>query len=147
MAFFSITSDNKAVAALLTSSPVFTSVIKVQAFQRLNIGIIIGSKVSDILSARAFSAAISAVVGTLSASITLQRRMREDMGQASTLTGADWTWRDVDDWSVLAATGENASEENITTTQEPETCEYRIGCKSGEYQTGEALLRLGTSGS
>lgn len=144
MSFFENVTTGKAVGVLLVSSPVFTSALLVQAGQTVNIGIIIGSKVSDILSARSYSTAISAVVGTLSADLVLQRRMPEDIGQASTLAGADWTWRDVQDWSVLAATGEAASEENRTEKSEAEVVEYRFGCKSGAYETGECLLRIGT---
>lgn len=144
MSFFETTSYNTTAGILLVSSPVFTSVIPVQAGKRLNVGIIVGSKVSDILSAKAYSLAISAVVGTMSADLVLQRRMREDIGADST---ADYTWRDVESWSILTSQGEAASEENITALQEPEECEYRFGCKSGDYQTGEALLRIGVGGN
>jgi len=145
MAFFDITGDRKAVAMYLTGSAMWTSALRVQAKQRINIGILIGSFVSDMLSAYAFSTTISGMVSTLSASIILQRRMREDTNQLSGTGDADWAWRDVEDWTVLSTSGASASEENISTTPEPEPCEYRIGCGAGQWDAGTAILRLGTS--
>jgi len=132
--------DEKAVTALITSAPVFTSALTVQGYQRLNIGIVVGSIVSDMLSLEA-GVAISAVLSTASCSITLQRQMREEMGSDV------WcAWHDVEDWSILAADGEAASSENITAFPEPETCRYRIGTKAGAYESGALIVRLGTGG-
>jgi hypothetical protein len=129
-------------AAVLTSDNVFTSAIFVQPYQRVNVGIMIGSQVSDILSLGNFSdtvsgAAISAIFSTASMSITLQRQYPGEMG-------GDF-WHDVDAWSVTLAEGEDASSENISDKSEPEPMMYRIGTKPGGYETGLALVRLGTS--
>lgn len=146
MGFFSVTTDNKAVGAILTSDVVFTSALRVQAYQRVNIEIVIGSQVSDILSWAAPSAALSAPASTCSAVITLQRRMRELTGFTSA-AAYHWTWRDIDEWAVVVADKEDASVEEITTQPEPEPAEYRIGIKTGDFQSGVALARIGTSGS
>ncbi len=132
----------KAVQAVLYSDFDFTSTLVVQAYQRVNVGIMIGSQVSDILSAGAFSgvhpgAVISAIFSTASMSITLQRQYPEEGGGSF--------WRDVDAWSVTVAEAEAASSENISDKQEPETMMYRLGVKTGGYKSGLALVRLGTS--
>jgi len=128
-------------AAVLTSDNVFTSAIPVQAYQRVNVGIMIGSQVSDILSlgnfAVASGAAISAIFSTASMSITLQRQYPDEIGGSF--------WHDVDSWSVTLAEGEAASSENISDKSEPEVMMYRLGTKAGGYETGLALVRLGTS--
>ena len=131
-----------AVQAVLYSDFDFTSALLVQAYQRVNVGIMIGSQVSDILSAGGFSdviigAAISAIFSTASMSITLQRQYPEEGGGSF--------WHDVDAWSVTVAEGEAASSENISDKHEPETMMYRLGVKTTEYQSGLALVRLGTS--
>jgi len=137
-----IFSEPTAVAAVLTSDNVFTSAIPVQAYQRVNVGIMVGSQVSDILSLGNFSdtisgAMISAIFSTASMSITLQRQYPGEMG-------GDF-WHDVDSWSVTLAEAEAASSENISDKSEPEPMMYRLGAKKAGYESGLALVRLGTS--
>ena len=134
----------KAVQGVFVSDAEFTSALLVQAYQRINVGIMIGSQVSDILSAKggvggsvAVGAAISGIFSTASMSITLQRQYPEEMGGSF--------WHDVDSWSVTVAEAESASSENISDKPEPETILYRAGIKTGEYESGCALVRLGTS--
>ena len=131
---------DKAVQAVMYSDFDFTSVLTVQAHQRVNVGIMVGSQVSDILSAGAFSGvypgtAISAIFSTASMSITLQRQYPEN---------TDY-WHDVDSWSVTVAQAEASSSENISDKPEPEPMMYRLGVKTGGYENGLALVRLGTS--
>lgn len=147
MSFFKTIDDLgsiKAVQAALHSDNVFTSVVTVGAYNRLNIGIMIGSQVSDIVSAAgglagsvALGAAISALFSTASMGITLQRQMHEERGTAF--------WRDVDTWAVVTADGEAGSVENISDKAEPEITNYRLGVKTGDYDAGLAMVRLGTS--
>ena len=131
----------KAVQGVFVSDFEFTSALIVYPYQRVNVGIMIGSQVSDILSAGGFSvtvgAAISAIFSTASMSITLQRQYPEEMGSNF--------WHDVDAWSVTVAEAESASSENISDKSEPETMMYRVGVKTGGYESGLALVRLGTS--
>jgi len=134
----------KAVQGIFVSDFEFTSALVVYPYQTVNIGIMIGSQVSDILSAKggiggsvAVGVAISAIFSTASMSITLQRQYPEEMG-------GDF-WHDVDAWSVTVAEAEEASSENISDKSEPETMMYRVGVKTGEYESGLALVRLGTS--
>ena len=108
MTFFKNIGDGrKAVQGVFFAESQYTSAIVVQAYQRVNVGIAIGSQVSDILSywnfghSVASGAAISAPVLTASMSITLQRQYPEQMG-------SDF-WHDVDSWSVTIAEGEGAS--------------------------------------
>lgn len=130
-----------AVQGVFISDAEFTSALIVQAYQRVNVGIMIGSQVSDILSAGGFEvipgAAISGPFSTASMSITLQRQYPEQMG-------TDF-WHDVDAWSVTVAEWEEASSENVSDKQEPEPMMYRVGVKKTEYESGLALVRLGTS--
>jgi hypothetical protein len=113
---------------LIASSPVFTSEIIVQGMQRLNVSIRMGSVgVSD------------PVLSTFSGIITLQRQFADESGSG--------VWRDVQAWTIAAASAMGGGEEVITTSPEPETVTYRIGAKSGEYYSvGAANVRLGTSG-
>lgn len=134
---YQIGDGTKAAQTLLISSPVWTSVVPVQAYQRVNVGFRVGNTVSDILSEIAYSTSISAITSAFSGVLTLQRRMREE--------DQDYHWRDVAEWSVLASDGEDASLEAITELPEPEPCEYRLGLKSGDYISGVAIARLGTS--
>ena len=132
----------KAVQGVFVSDFEFTSALTVYPYQTVNVGIMIGSQVSDILSLGAFSdvtpgAAISAIFSTASMSITLQRQYPEEMG-------GDF-WHDVDAWSVTVAEAESASSESISDKSEPETMMYRVGVKTGGYESGLALVRLGTS--
>jgi len=134
----------KAVQGVFFSDYEFTSALLVQAYQRVNVGIMIGSQISDIISAAggvgasvAVGVAISAPAATASMSITLQRQYPEEMGGPF--------WHDVDSWSVTIAEAEAASSENISDKSEPETMMYRVGIKTGEYESGCALIRLGTS--
>ena len=133
----------KAVQGIFISDAEFTSVLHVDTYERINIGIWIGSQVSDIISAKGginasvvLGEAISAIFSTASMTITLQRQMKEEMS-------TDF-WHDVDAWSVTIAEGEEASSENISNKPEPEPVAYRIGIKKGEYESGLALIRLGT---
>jgi len=116
------------VITLIASSPVWTSELIVQGMQRLNVSIRMGSVgVSD------------PVLSTFSGIVTMQRRFLDD---------DDGVWRDVQTWSVAAASAMGGGEEVITTSPEPETVTYRIGCKTGEYYSvGAANVRLGTNGS
>ena len=134
----------KAVQAVVFAQNDYTSALTIQAYQRINIGILIGSQVSDRISAEGglsasvnIGAAITQIMSTASMSITLQRQMREEMGGLY--------WRDVEAWSVTFAEGEAASSENISDKIEPELCSYRLGVKTGGYETGLVLLRLGSS--
>jgi hypothetical protein len=119
----------KKVTAIINSDAVFTSVLDIQGHQHVNIGIQVGSNVS--------LPAISA----LSADITLQRHMQDDPADV---------WRDVQTWSILAASALDGGIEDITLKYEPESVEYRIGCKTGKFYSnaapsGIATVRLGTS--
>ncbi len=144
MTFFTdIGSGEKAVQGVFYTDDTYTSAILVQAYQRVNVGIAIGSRLSIILSLWNFGgsvasgAAISGIIETASMSITLQRQYPEQMGMGF--------WHDVDAWSVTVAEGEEASSENISDKSEPEVVMYRIGVKSGQWESGLALVRLGTS--
>jgi hypothetical protein len=134
----------KAVQGVFVSDFEFTSALTVYPYQTVNVGIMIGSQVSDILSAKGgvggsvvIGSAISGIFSTASMSITLQRQYPEEMGSSF--------WHDVDSWSVTVAEAEGASSENISDKSEPETMMYRVGVKTGEYESGLALVRLGTS--
>ncbi len=133
----------KAVQGVIYAAEVFTSALLVQAYQTVNVGIAIGSQVSDILSYWNFGNSvasgeqISDPALTASMSITLQRQYPEQMG-------TDF-WHDVDAWSVTIAEGEGASSENISDKSEPEVMMYRVGTKKGAWESGLALVRLGTS--
>jgi len=143
MSFFKNIGDGrKAVQAVMEGDNSWTSALIVYPYQTVNVGIMIGSQVSDILSLGAFSdtipgAVISAIMSTASMSITLQRQYPEEMG-------GDF-WHDVECWSVTFAEWEAASSENISDKSEPETMMYRLGTKAGEWESGLALVRLGTS--
>jgi len=129
----------KAAQLLVESDNNWTSAITVQAGHRVNIGIRVSDAISDILSAAAFSAAISGINSFFSGIITLQRRMPEE--------NEDYHWRDVAEWTISsAAVGEGGSE-NITTSPEPETAEYRAGTgkHADDYVGGVAHVRIGTT--
>jgi len=132
--------DEKAATAVITAQNQFTSAITVQGYQHVNVGIYVGSIISDMLSLNASAGAgvaISAPTLTASASVVLQRQMREEMGTT--------IWHDVSEWAILVASGEDASTENITVSPEPETCNYRIGVKTGGFDSGALIVRVGTS--
>ena len=143
MTFFTdIGSGRKAVQGVFTADDEFTSAIVVHPYQRVNLGIMVGSQVSDILSAGAFSdviagAVISAIFSTASMVITLQRQYPEEMG-------GDF-WHDVDSWAITVVEAEDACSENVSDKSEPETMMYRAGVKTDDYENGLALIRLGTS--
>lgn len=121
------------IATPIASSPVYTSTLIVQAYQRLNVGIMIGSVIAS-----AGVPANSVVLSTFSGIITLERQMPGD---------ASGIWRDVQSWTIASAAGLAGSEEVITVSPEPETVKYRLGTKTGEYYSvGMANVRLGTSG-
>lgn len=140
---FQIYDGKKAAQLYVTSDTEFTSVIRVQGHQRLNVGIAVGNIVSDLLSIAAsagkyYSAAVSAMDSVFSGTITLQRRMGEDT--------SDYLWRDVAEWAINSAAGDDGGSENITTTPEPESCYYRAGVKAAaDYTDGVAIVRIGTS--
>lgn len=127
---------DKRAQLLLESDANFTSVINVQARQRVNIGIVVGTQISDILSAASFSTTISQLTSIFSATVTLQRRMLEDT--------ADYAWRDVASWVVSSGSGGDGGQENITASPEPETCQYRAGIKTAGYVAGVGHIRIGT---
>ena len=128
---------NKRAQLLLESDNNFTSIIEVQARQRVNVGIRVGVDISDILSEASFSAAISVITSVFSGTVTLQRRMLEDT--------ASYTWRDVAEWVISSTAAEEGGSENITVSEEPESCQYRAGIKTADYTDGVGHLRIGTN--
>lgn len=102
---------------IIASAPVFTSVLTVQGTKRVNVTIAIGS-----LSA---GSAVN-LGGTFAGTITLQRSFNNGT-----------TWFDVNDWAVAT--------ESISDKPEPETVQYRLGTKTGDYTSGEDVVRLGTT--
>ena len=128
---------NKRAQLLLESDNNFTSVIDVQAHQRVNIGIKVGIEISDILSAASFSATISQLTSIFSGTVTLQRRLSNET--------ESYEWRDVDNWVIDSDSGGAGGSENITVSPEPETVQYRAGIKETEYTDGVAIIRIGTS--
>lgn len=136
-----ITIDNtpdadKRAQLLLESDNNFTSLIYVQAHQRVNIGIKVGTEISDILSAANFSAIISQITSVASMTVTLQRRSSNET--------ESYEWRDVDNWVINSASGGKGGSENITAISEPESSQYRAGIKTGDYIDGVGHLRIGT---
>ena len=134
----------KAVQGIIFAANDYTSALTVRPYQTINVGILVGDEISDRISAVggldgsvALGAAITAIADTASMSITLQRQMREEVGGLY--------WRDVECWSVTVAEGAEASSENISDKAEPELCNYRVGVKAGQWESGLVLLRLGTS--
>ena len=127
---------DKRAQLLLESDDNWTSVINVQAGQRVNVGIRVSDAISDILSAAAFSATISAINSFFSGTVTLQRRMLEDT--------ADYAWRDVAEWVIDSSAVGIGGSENIT-EPEPESAQYRAGIKETEYTAGVGHLRIGTN--
>lgn len=110
---------------LIASSPVWTSALVVQGYQRVNISFNIGSQDFD----------SSPVISTFSGVLTLQRQL-----------SGDTIWRDVQEWAVLAADALDANIESVTDKPEPESCHYRFGVKEAEwYSVGFGYVRLGTS--
>ena len=128
---------NKRAQLLAESDNNFTSVINIQARQRLNVGIVVGTEISDILSAAEASAAISVITSVFSGTITLQRRMLEET--------ADYHWRDVAEWVISSTAAGEGGSESITVSEEPETCQYRAGVKTADYTAGVAHVRVGTN--
>ena len=129
----------KKAQLLIVSDTEWTSGVFVQGHQRLNVGIVIGTEISDILSAAAFSAVTSVVTSVFSGIITLQRRMPEE--------DASYHWRTVSSWTIASTGGGVGGSENITAYPEPETAEYRAGVTgdAAAYVGGVAHLRIGTS--
>ena len=128
---------NKRAQLLCESDNNFTSVIQVQAHQRINVGILVGSQISDILSAAGLSAASFATPASVfSGTITLQRRMPEET--------ESYHWRDVDEWVIDSAAINTGGSENITVSPEPETVQYRAGIKTTDFTAGDAIVRIGT---
>ena len=133
-------SENKAQLWVTASDNEWTSVITVQGHQRVNVGIVVGSQISDILSLAVVSAAISGITSFFSGVITLQRRMPEET--------EDFHWRDVSNWTISSASlTDTGGSENITAYPEPETCQYRVGTnkEAGAFVAGNAVVRIGTS--
>jgi len=137
MATFWKTRTGETAFAVITAANEFTSAITVLAGHRVNLGIVTGSVVSDMLSHESPASAISAVLSTCSASIVLQRQGDENLG-----TGI---WHDVDEWCILKADGPDAGSENISVSPEPEVCRYRAGVKTGSFDSGAVVLRVGSS--
>jgi len=135
--------DNYTEQTLINSDPIFTSAIRVQAGYRVNICVFVGNSL-DFTSTPVNSAA--------SMSLVLQRKLPGDTTDSAT---ASWDtegignlgWRDVESWSILSASGYDASFDLITDKPEPETCMYRIGARDGMYSggVGSLYVRLGTS--
>jgi hypothetical protein len=137
---FVIGDGSKAAQLLVTAHISYTSVIAVQGHQHLNVGIRVGDAISDILSGLAdyYSyGAVSALGSVFSGTITLQRRMPEE--------DTDFHWRTVAEWTIDSASADEGGSESITATADPETAEYRLGVKSGDYSGGCCTVRLGTS--
>lgn len=135
---FVINKGEKAAQRLIQSDTEWTSVIAVQGHQRVNVGIIVGTEISDILSNAAFSAAISEVTSVFSGTVYLQRRMAEE--------DLDYHWRDVSEWTISSNAGGEGGSENITAYPEPETVQYRLGLKAAaDYTGGVCHIRIGTS--
>ncbi len=133
-----IGNGDKAAQLFVTSDTEWTSAIVVQGHQRVNVGIVVGDQISDILSAATFSAAISATASVFSGTVTLQRRMPEE--------DASYHWRDVASWTINSSGGGAGGSENITASPEPESAQYRCGIKAAaDYTGGVTHLRVGTS--
>lgn len=98
----------------INSSPIFTSAINVQAYTRTGINIHVGS-----LSG---GSAVN-LGGSFTGTITLQRSNNNGV-----------TYGDVDSWT--------AATESISANPEAGSYLYRLGCKSGEFTSGEAVIRL-----
>ncbi len=118
---------DRTINTAIVSSPVFTSELVVQGHQRLNVSIRPGT-----------SFVADPTLSVVSAVFTLQRQLPGSDADAS-------IWRDVNSWTVTEAVGIDGQSENITTNGEPETCKYRVGAKAGDWTSGSAFLRLGTS--
>lgn len=101
----------------IASSPVFTSTLIVQGKQRVNVTIAIGSL--------SVGSAVN-LGGSLTGTVTLQRSFNNEV-----------TWHDVNSWAVAT--------EDISDKAEPESVQYRLGVKAGDYTSGEAVVRLGSS--
>ena len=130
--------ENTAIA----SDPVFTSVIRVQAGQRVNIGVMVTTSL-DVISTPTGSVA--------SMSIVLQRKMAGDTLDSATASYdtegiGNLGWRDVEAWSIVQSTAYEASFESISDKPEPETCYYRLGTAPSMYSggVGTVYARLGT---
>jgi len=136
MATFWKTRTGEAVVAVITAQNEYASSITVQQGHRVNFDIIVGSIVSDMMSSVSPTSAISGVLSTMSASIVLQRQVNEWIGTTF--------WHDVEEWAVLKADGEAASSQNISVTPEPEQCRYRAGVKTGSFDSGACILRVGS---
>ena len=127
---------NKRAQLLLESDNNFTSVIDVQAHQRVNIGIKVGIEISDILSAASFSATISQLTSVFSGTVTLQRRLSNET--------ESYEWRDIDNWVISSPAAGGGGSENATAIEEPENSQYRAGIKTGDYVAGVGHIRIGT---
>jgi len=135
-------SENKA-QLLAESDNNWTSTIVVQGQQRLNVGIVVGTQISDYVSDVTLASAGLSVTSyatfnsIFSGTITLQRRMPEE--------DQSYQWRDVSEWAISSTAAGVGGSENITAYPEPETAEYRAGVKTSGYTAGDALVRIGTS--
>ena len=136
---FQINDGKKAAQRFISSDEAWTSVITVQGHQRLNIGILVGSQISDIISAAGFSDTISGINSFFTGIVTLQRRMPEE--------DESYHWRDVAEWSISSVAINKGGSENITAYPDPETAQYRLGltAAAAAYVAGVAHIRLGTS--
>jgi hypothetical protein len=68
----------------------------------------------------------------VSAVFTLQRQLPGDS-----------IWRDLSFYSLLSVSGIGAAIELASNWSVAETVTYRLGCKNGEYYSGDAWVRLG----
>lgn len=136
---YQIGNGKKAAQLLCESDNNFTSEILVQGHQKLNVGIIVSDAISDILSANTFSTTISALLSIYSGTITLQRRMPNETDALG------FPWRDVAEWVISSSAVGEGGEENTTAVDDPESCLYRAGVKTGDHTNGVAHLRIGTS--
>lgn len=107
------------VVCSVTAQNQYTASLHVMATRRLNICLYLSA-----------AGSYSVFTGT----ITLQRLLSGDASFK----------RDVESWAINSAAAGDGAFELITDKPEPESCWYRIGCKTGDY-TGGAIeeLRLG----
>lgn len=101
---------------VINSSPIFTSIITVQAYTRTTIGIAVGS-----LSA---GSAIN-LGGSFTGTVFLQRSLNNGV-----------TFHDVSSWAVAT--------QEISDVPEALTYQYRAGVKAGGYTSGEAVIVIGS---
>ena len=99
----------------------YTSQLHVQAYQRIDVGIVVGSLSTD----------GSTIVpgGSFTGIVTLQRLLPGDEKAEN--------WRDVSSWTVAT--------ESISDKPQLEPAQYRLGIKAGQHTAGDCVIRLGTA--